>query len=126
MDTLELDYQPPKAKVLVISDSLGTTASAVVDAAEAQFDKDLVDVVRLTRVRTIEEVEKFLDEQMESDRPMAVFHTIGTSALRREVRDACGSRGIPSIDLMGPAITVLSGLTGVEPSEEVGALRNRQ
>lgn len=117
MDTLELDYQPPKAKVLVISDSLGTTASAVVDAAEAQFDKDLVDVVRLTRVRTIEEVEKFLDEQMESDRPMAVFHTIGTSALRREVRDACESRGIPSIDLMGPAITVLSGLTGVEPSE---------
>ncbi|MFC2647006.1 MAG: hypothetical protein DUD39_01550 [Coriobacteriaceae bacterium] len=126
MDTLQLDYKAPKPKILVISDSLGTTASAVVDAAAAQFDDDAIDVVRLTHVKNIDEVEKFLNEQKEGDRPIAVFHTLGTAALRREVRDACNQRDIPSIDLMGPAITVISGLTDQEPSEQIGALRNKQ
>ena len=31
-------------------------------------------------------------------------------------------RGIPSIDLLGPAVTVISTLTGEEPTREIGAI----
>ena len=56
---------------------------------------------------------------------MAAFHTFTDERLRRDVRHALIKRGIPSIDLLGPAVTVLAGLTGAEPSNKVGALRDR-
>ena len=55
------------------------------------------------------------------ERPTAVFHTFADGILRREIRRELDRRGIPSIDLLGPAVTVLSTLTGEEPTHAVGA-----
>lgn len=113
-----------KPIVLVISDARGDTAYSVVVAAAAQYEVDALDIVRLPDARNVTDVITFLDAQ-EEGRPMAVFHTFVDERLRRDVRHELVRRGIPSIDLLGPAVTVLSTLTGEEPSNQIGALRDR-
>ena len=113
-----------KPIVLIISDARGDTAYSVVVAAAAQYEEDALDIARLSDATSVEKVNAFLDQQ-ESGRPIAVFHTFVDERLRRDVRHELVRRGIPSIDLLGPAVTVLSTLTGEEPSNKVGALRDR-
>lgn len=108
--------------VHVISDSLGDTATEVVAAAAGQFDNDSVRVERLAKVTDIEQVRHYFDQHANPECPTAVFHTIVDSTLRDEVRHELDKRGIPSIDLMGPAITVLSTLTGEEPKNIPGVI----
>lgn len=113
-----------KPIVLIVSDARGDTAHSVVAAAAAQFEENSLDIARLPNARNVQDVNTFLDAQ-EEGRPIAVFHTFVDERLRRDVRHALVRRGIPSIDLLGPAVTVLSTLTGEEPSNAVGALRDR-
>ena len=65
---------------------------------------------------------KRFDEHYDPERPCAVFHTFANGTLRREIRRELDRRGIPSIDLLGPAVTVISTLTGEEPTHEIGAV----
>ncbi|MBO7673447.1 MAG: kinase/pyrophosphorylase [Atopobiaceae bacterium] len=113
-----------KPIVLIISDARGDTAYSVVVAAAAQFEVDALDIARLSDATSVDKVTEFLEAQ-EQGRPIAVFHTFVDERLRRDVRHELVRRGIPSIDLLGPAVTVLSTLTGEEPSNKVGALRDR-
>ena len=116
--------EDPKPIVLIISDARGDTAYSVVIAAAAQYPDDSVDIGRLSDATSVDKVCDFLDQQ-EQGRPMAVFHTFVDERLRRDVRHELVRRGVPSIDLLGPAVTVLSTLTGLEPSNKIGALRDR-
>ena len=113
-----------KPIVLVISDASGDTAYSVVVAAAAQYEVDALDIARLSDATSVDKVTQFLEQQGQG-RPIAVFHTFVDERLRRDVRHELVRRGIPSIDLLGPAVTVLSTLTGEEPSNKVGALRDR-
>lgn len=108
--------------IYVLSDSRGETAMAVVKAAAAQFDDDAVELVRLSGVHDIETVREYFETKFDPNRPSAVFHTFADGILRREVRRELDKNGIPSIDLLGPAVTVISSLTGEEPSHAVGAI----
>ncbi|SEH57672.1 MULTISPECIES: kinase/pyrophosphorylase [Atopobiaceae] len=106
--------------VIVISDACGKTATGVVEAAADQFGADSVVIKRLSNVKTVDTVCEFLNGNIEEDVPLAVFHTIVERNLRRDIRRELDKRGIPSIDLLGPAITVISTLTGEEPKYEPG------
>ena len=112
--------------IFVLSDARGETANTVVMAAAAQFGDDSVDIERLSNVKDVEAVREFLDANYDPNRPCAVFHTFASGILRREIRRELDRRGIPSIDLLGPAVTVISTLTGEEPTREVGALYNKE
>lgn len=112
--------------IYVLSDARGETAKAVVEAAAAQFGDGAVDIVRLSNVEDVDMVRQYFDEHFDPDRPCAVFHTFANGQLRREIRRELDRRGIPSIDLLGPAVTVISTLTGEEPSHAIGAVyKNR-
>lgn len=121
-DNLVEDVTP---LVFVISDARGETANVVVRAAAAQFPDEAVEIVRLANADNLQKVKDFLSTHVDSDRPMAVFHTFSDKNLRRDVRRELDAMGIPSIDLLGPAINVISTLTGQEPSNRVGALRDQ-
>ena len=108
--------------IYVLSDSRGETAMAVVKAAAAQFDNDAVELVRISNIHDIETVREYFENNFDPNRPSAVFHTFADGILRREVRRELDKNGIPSIDLLGPAVTVISSLTGEEPSHAVGAI----
>ena len=106
--------------VFVISDARGETATGVVSAAASQFTDDIVIIKRLGEVRSVDVVKTYLDENVDPDCPLAVFHTIVDRNLRRDIRRELDKRGIPSIDLLGPAVTIISTLTGEEPVNEAG------
>ena len=103
--------------IYVLSDARGETAKAVVEAAAAQFGDGSVEIIRVSGVESVEQVRDYFDKNFDPDRPSAVFHTFANGQLRREL----DRRGIPSIDLLGPAVTVISTLTGEEPSHAIGA-----
>lgn len=108
--------------IYVLSDARGETANTVVMAAAAQFGDSSVQIERLSNVKDVESVRTFFDENYDPERPCAVFHTFANGTLRREIRRELDRRGIPSIDLLGPAVTVISTLTGEEPTHEIGAI----
>lgn len=108
--------------IYVLSDARGETANTVVMAAAAQFGDSSVDIERLSNVKDVDTVRTFFDENFDPERPCAVFHTFANGILRREIRRELDRRGIPSIDLLGPAVTVISTLTGEEPTREIGAV----
>lgn len=106
--------------VIVLSDAGGKTATGVVEAAADQFGADSVVIKKLSNVNSVDMVSDFLSREAAEDIPQAVFHTIVERNLRRDIRRELDRRGIPSIDLLGPAITVISTLTGEEPHYETG------
>ncbi len=106
--------------VFVISDARGETATGVVSAAASQFTDGIVIIKRLGEVRSVDTVKKYLDENVDPDVPLAVFHTVVDRNLRRDIRRELDKRGIPSIDLLGPAVTIISTLTGEEPVNLAG------
>lgn len=110
--------------IYVLSDARGETANTVVMAAAAQFGDGSVEIKRLSNVKDVEMVRSYFDENFDANRPSAVFHTFANGVLRREIRRELDRRGIPSIDLLGPAVTVISTLTGEEPTREIGAVFN--
>ncbi len=116
--------ETPTPIVFVISDARGETATGVVTAAASQFTDDIVIIKRLSEVRNIETVREYLDAELDPDCPLAVFHTIVDRNLRRDIRREMDKRGIPSIDLLGPAVTIISTLTGEEPVNQAGHRTN--
>lgn len=106
--------------VLVVSDSLGDTAFAVLRAALAQFDQGSCEVRRLAKVDDTEALRAILDES--PNRSVVVLHTIVDVALRRAVEGLLDSRDIPIIDVIGPALDALSTVLGQSPSRQVGAV----
>ena len=107
--------------VYVLSDFRGETGTAVVKAAAAQFGNDSIEIVRVPNIKDVESVRTYFNEHEDVGRPRAVFHTFADGSLRREIRRELDQRLIPSIDLLGPAVNVLSTLTGEEPSHAIGA-----
>lgn len=129
MTTLDLDndaFEQAIPLIYVLSDSRGETANTVVMAAAAQFGDGSVEIRRLSNVKDVNTVRAYFDEDFDPDRPSAVFHTFANGILRREIRRELDRRGIPSIDLLGPAVTVLSTLTGEEPTHAIGAVFNEE
>ena len=110
--------------VHILSDSLGDTASEVVNAAACQFPSESIRIERLAKVSSLEQVRDYLDNLENPNEKTAVFHTIVDARLRADVRRELDHRGIPSIDLMGPAITIMSSLTGEEPKNIPGVIHN--
>ena len=111
--------------VFVLSDARGKTAAGVVEAAADQFGEDAVIIKQLGNVRSVDMVKDYLDRNLDPGVPVAVFHTLVDRNLRRDIRRELDKRGIPSIDLLGPAISVIATLSGEEPNNKVGALRDQ-
>lgn len=120
-DQLGSDAREDAAPVYVISDSLGESANNVVLSAAAQFTDGAVRVVRLSQIESAEEVAAYFDEHEEDFISTAVFHSIVDPQLRKQVRSDLNNRGIVSVDILGPVVQLLSGLTGERPKNQARA-----
>lgn len=109
--------------VHVISDSVGDTAYGVVQAAAGQFAESAIEIHRLPQLRTVSQVREYFDSPEHPEENTAVFHTVVDYNLRLELKQELDRRGIPSIDLLGPAMSILSTLTGDEPKNIPGIIR---
>lgn len=120
-DQLGAGEREDSAVVYVVSDSLGDSANNVVLSAAAQFTDGAVRVVRLSQIKSAEEVATYFDEHEEDFVSTAVFHSIVDPALRKQVRSDLNNRGILSVDILGPVVQLLAGLTGEKPKNQARA-----
>ena len=111
--------------VHVVSDSLGTTARGVVNSAAVQFPHESVRLNTLSKVETIEQVRAYLDRYVDDPAGTAVFHTILSEDLRKQVLHELQSRKIASIDLLGPTMQIISSLTMEESLNVPGLVVDR-
>ena len=120
-DQLGDEVREDAALVYVISDSLGESALNVVMSAVSQFHEGSVRIVRLSQIVGVECVRDYFDQHEDDFVTTAVFHSIVDPVLRRSVRDELNARGIMSVDILGPVVQVLAGLTGQTPKNQASA-----
>ena len=119
-DDSELEDIPDRIYLHIIADSTGRTASSVVCGAVIQFPEGDVTVRGLTHVKSVDEVRTYVDKYIDDPRTTTVFHTILDGTLRREVIELLNDRGIASVDLLGPATSIVSRLLEEDPTPVTG------
>ena len=111
---------PDKVCIHVISDSSGATAVRVLRGASVQFSSAAVEISVLSHVSSIEQVRAYLDREVAEGEETAVFHTIMSEQLRDAMKALLDARGIPSVDVLGPATMVLASVLNETPARAVG------
>jgi regulator of PEP synthase PpsR (kinase-PPPase family) len=107
-------------RILVVSDSTGSTAEHVLQAALAQFEAGGVVVERRPEVRTVEQVRAVVVEAHETG--SMLVHTLASTELRREIYLGATERGVHSVDLLGNLLSDLSGYLGAPAGGIPGGL----
>jgi len=105
--------------VHVLSDSLGETGEMVARAAIAQFATERFRIERLPRVQTAEELNELV--RAHCGRHCIFFYTLVEDSLRKEMERLC-AQGVNGVDILGPAVSLLSRATGVSATGEAGAM----
>src|SRR5262245_26193568 len=93
-------------KILIVSDSTGSTAEHVLQAALAQFDAADVVVERRPQTRTPESVREVVREAQASG--AMIVHTLAPTGLRRELYLSATEHRVRCVDLLGTLLSDLS------------------
>jgi regulator of PEP synthase PpsR (kinase-PPPase family) len=111
-----------KGTVYIISDGTGETASTMTRAALVQFDQMDINIVRCKNVRTDAQVDSVVEEAFQNK--AIIIHTVVSPSLRAKIHETAASKGLQSIDLLGPLLNALDVYFGVSSENmEVGRLR---
>ncbi|OQY18598.1 MAG: hypothetical protein B6I34_10505 [Anaerolineaceae bacterium 4572_32.1] len=108
--------------IFIVSDATGQTAEQVVNAALAQFESDVADVLRFPRVRTEQDVRQIV-HRAARERGIIV-HTLAVTELREAMLEEGRHYQVDTIDLMGPLLTRLSTRLRVSPRAQPGLFRH--
>lgn len=106
--------------VFTLSDSSGETAENVTRAALSQFPEGCVHLERLPSVKSVEELKEVLAEI--STQKSLIAYTLVNSELKMALEAESAQGNIPVIDLLGPFITTVAKLTGVNSLSQPGRL----
>jgi regulator of PEP synthase PpsR (kinase-PPPase family) len=107
--------------VYVLSDSLGETADAVAKAALSQFDEDSFHVVRLPRITSRGQLQGVVAG---AAKERCIFlYTLAARRLRDQMIAMSLELGIVAIDILGPCVSALEVLSGMEPEWQSGLVR---
>ena len=91
--------------IVVLSGSTGRTCDEVIQAALAQFDDPNVSIVRETKVGTIRAAKRAIKYAAEHN--AVICHTIIAPKIRQAVIRETERLGVPTIDILGPVLTVM-------------------
>lgn len=108
--------------IYIISDGTGETAATMIRAALVQYADRDINIVRVKNLRTEEQIEAVIDEVLEK-RGMIVY-TVVSPTMRKKIREAASSKGLQSLDLLGPLLNELDSYFHVNAeSHQAGLLR---
>jgi regulator of PEP synthase PpsR (kinase-PPPase family) len=110
---------PDPISVHVLSDSLGETGEMVARAVISQFASDSFHIERLPKVTTPARLREIVDAHCGEH--CIFFYTLADQSLRTEMERMC-QEGVHGVDILGPAVELLSRATGYLPTGEAGAL----
>ncbi|MRR13358.1 kinase/pyrophosphorylase, partial [bacterium] len=104
----------------VISDSLGETGETVALAAVSQFRPNAFRIERLPKVTSPEDLRAMVTTHCGRD--CIFFYTLVDKPMREEMERLCDG-GMIGVDLLGPAVSKLAEVTGIQPTGEAGRIR---
>lgn len=107
--------------VYIVSGGSGTSGRQIVDTALAQFPAIRMPVIVRKRVRTARQAEAAVEKAAAEGG--ILVHTLVDGRLRRELVRLARSRGIATIDLMGPLLERMARDTGAKPLGRPGLYR---
>jgi regulator of PEP synthase PpsR (kinase-PPPase family) len=113
----------PARTVYILSDGTGETAATMIRAALVQYPQHEINLIRFKNIRTEDQVEPIIQEAF--DRKGLIAYTVVSESLRSKIREKSLSLGIPTLDLLGPILSVLDTYlgTGTNRSSQAGLLR---
>lgn len=106
--------------IYVISDSLGETAEFVVKAAVSQFNSGQAQIKRIPYVNDQEHIEEILNEA-EKNQGLVAF-TLVIPELRQFLIKKAEQRNIATVDVLGPMMDAIMGMSHLKPHLEPGLL----
>ncbi len=112
--------QRPKS-IHVLSDSLGETGEMVALAAASQFAPEAFRIERLQRVTSPEQLRELVKSHCGQD--CLFLYTLVDRDLCNEMVKLAAEKGVNAVDLIGPAVEVISKVSGLEPTGEAGVIR---
>lgn len=95
-----------KAKVYIISDSVGETAELVAKAAASQFDINRIDFRRIPYVEDTSMIDEVIEMAKEDEEAIILF-TMVIPELRQHLSDHAKRARIQAVDIMGPTIDAM-------------------
>jgi hypothetical protein len=106
--------------IWVISDGSGSTAERVLQASLVQFGHVDVRVERIPDVRATEQIRQIVSTA--ARRKGLVAYTLVTPELRREIVTRANESSVPTVDLLGPLLTILTSFLAAPPESKPGLL----
>ncbi len=104
--------------IFVLSDGTGETADQMIKAALVQYVRDGLKIVRYKNVRVEAQVASIFEE---AHRTRAiVVYTLVSEILRTFVEKMSVQAGVPTADLLGPLMTLLSKYLKKDPHSQPG------
>jgi regulator of PEP synthase PpsR (kinase-PPPase family) len=110
-----------RLSIHLLSDSIGELAEQVARAALSQFEPGLFRIERLPRVRSVEQLRTLVSRHCGSS--CIFFYTFADETLRDEMVRISDAAAANSVDILGPAMSLLGKVAASEPSGEAGAYR---
>jgi len=104
----------------VVSDSLGETGEMVARAAAGQFEPDSFRIERLPKILTPEQLRR--EVKAHCGRYCLFFYTLVDPRLCAEMEQLC-REGVNGVDLLSPAVNLITQTTGYVSTGEVGSIR---
>ncbi len=106
--------------VVVISGGTGMTAKHVLNAALAQFEDCSPEIVYQSKIRSSRSAVSAIRDA--AARHALVCHSIVDPAVRRSLDEEALKLGVPCIDVLGPALSLLADHLKTEPRGHAGLL----
>lgn len=110
-----------KTYIYVVSDSLGETGELLAKAAAIHFNSSIGDIHKFPFTFEKAQIDNILEQA--SREKSLILHTLVLPELRDYLQKKSMEKNIISIDIIGPILESLTGLTGREPRREVGLNR---
>ena len=104
--------------IVIISGATGRTATQLIESALAQFDDPNVRLVQKTNVRSAKSATKIVRKW--ADQRAVICHTLVTPEVRDAVIEEARRQDIPTVDILGRVVAMLSDHLGTQPHREPG------
>jgi regulator of PEP synthase PpsR (kinase-PPPase family) len=110
-----------KPPIYIVSGGTGSSGEQLVNTVLAQFPENRVEVVLVSQVRQLEEIEKVVAQAATTGG--TIIHTLVDGRLRGALLRLGQERSVVTIDLMGPLFSRLTDVLGREPVGQPGLYR---
>lgn len=111
-----------KLTVHIFSDSFGESGEQMLRCALSQFDIDKYNIIRHSRISTVEALEKELKKIKDYASTFILFTLVNVDVVAR-MKEFCSENNIKYSDLLNPLLSALQSQIGEEPKRKSGAYR---